>query len=185
MTFKENKYLDIVSLHKLWLDYTEHVSRGIMLPSRHMVRRRFLDYTSSIYYFLLDFDMESILFYSKYTGCVPSNVPYDVMSAEVGSPEVTDVSIDYLFSYKEDLNPDILYDFNTVTFKGADMVAKQSKQKLVDMLIEDRGKYNGGDFFEDENLSNINKPYVSLDSETGRYRLKFLKRGQNKDVNEI
>src|SRR5699024_9842884 len=45
MTFKENKYLDIVSLHKLWLDYTEHVSRGIMLPSRHMVRRRFLDYT--------------------------------------------------------------------------------------------------------------------------------------------
>ena len=72
-----------------------------------------IDFVSSLYYFILDRDFETILYYSKYTGIVPISNPYSALSSSYGSTaEIPDVAIDYAYSYKEDLDPRILIDFN-------------------------------------------------------------------------
>ena len=171
ITYAENKYLDIVSLHKLWLDYTEFISRGIMRPSDLMKRKRMIDYTASIYYFLLDFDGETIQFYSKYTGCSPSAVPYDYFSSEVAAPELSDVSIDYLFSYKEDLDPDILLDFNITSLRPSGL----SRSNAVSLLAMNASKREADPRqpFEEKSINRFTKPYVTFDIDTKLYRLKF------------
>lgn len=111
--YAEEKNLPIIKLHKLWMDYRENVGRGFFIPYEDVRANNEIDFVSSLYYFVLDRDFETILYYSKYTGIVPISNPYSALSASYGSTtEVPDISIDYVYSYKEDLDPRILIDFN-------------------------------------------------------------------------
>ena len=96
--YDETKNLDIIKRHKAWIEYTELLRRGEIKPLPDSIKKRYLDFTSSIYYFLLDFDMETILYYSKYTGVVPVNVPYSSLSGDI-----TDTNFpykDFIASYE-------------------------------------------------------------------------------------
>ena len=72
-----------------------------------------LDYPCSVYYIITAEDGETILFWSKYYGVFPTNVPSSSYSWTKGntlaSPEV---SITYQYSFKEDFNPVSLVEFN-------------------------------------------------------------------------
>ena len=138
ITYSETKNLDILKIHKCWVEYIEYVRRGLMKPSQDTIVSRTIDFTCSIYYFLLDFDMETILYYSKYTGVAPTSIPYDVLQSNVTEKnrDIIDMQINYTYCYKEDMNPDILIDFNTVSSSayklyGSDYVKRylyQSKE---------------------------------------------------------
>lgn len=112
--FIGEKNLHIIHLHKLWMEYIENVSRGYFIPYHEMVQRSEIDYVSTLYYFVLDYDMETILYFSRYTGIAPISNPYSALVTTIGDRDVPEIDIEYVYSYKEDLTPNILIDFNKI-----------------------------------------------------------------------
>lgn len=111
--FKETYDLAITNLHQIWVDYQSNVYKGIFKPKPTHIWAKELDYACNIYYFLLDQDMETVLFWSKYYGCFPSNVPKSTFSFDFGSNvQFPDVTVTYNYIYKSDLSPQTLVEFN-------------------------------------------------------------------------
>jgi hypothetical protein len=115
LRFEEFKYLPVVKMHKLWVEYTEKVRRGFFSPSEDAVKKRYIDYVSSIYYFVLDMDGETILYWAKYTGAVPISVPYSALVTDGKEHDIPEIGVEYVYSFKEDMDPSILMDFNKVS----------------------------------------------------------------------
>ena len=112
--FKELHDLSITKLHQIWVDYQSDVYKGILNPRYHYIWKRELDYLCNIYYFLLAEDNETILFWSKFYGAFPVNVPKSVLSYDRGGSPVSqpEVSVTYNYIFKEDLSPQALVEFN-------------------------------------------------------------------------
>lgn len=111
--YTDNRFLDIFHFHKLWTDYISNVYSGLWYPKTDYLWMKTLDYPCSVYYIITAEDGETILFWSKYYGVFPTNVPSSSYSWSKGnvlaSPEV---SITYQYSFKEDFNPVSLVEFN-------------------------------------------------------------------------
>ena len=111
--FKETFDTAITNTHQLWVDYQSNVYRGIFEPKEEYIWGKELDYACDIYYFLLDQDGETIRFWSKYYGCFPHNVPKSVYSYDFGAQvQFPELSVTYGYTYKEDLSPVALIEFN-------------------------------------------------------------------------
>ncbi|ALN97948.1 virion structural protein [Bacillus phage vB_BpuM-BpSp] len=128
IAFEEYKHLPIVKLHKIWVEYTEHVRRGYFTASEDAITKRYLDFVSSIYYFELDMDGETILYYAKYTGAYPISVPYSQLVGNHSSHDIAELTVEYAYSYKEDLDPAILMDFNKVSSLDSEAMRYSEKQ---------------------------------------------------------
>lgn len=113
--YTEYSDLGILFLHKAWVDYIHCVRRGIIAPNANYIKEKVLDFVSSVYYFRMDESGKQIKFYSKYTGVYPINVPYSAMSFHLGEPRIKKLNITYNYSFKEDMNPEILDDFYALT----------------------------------------------------------------------
>lgn len=178
--FNEYKYLPITRITKAWIEYTERVRRGIFAPKLETIKQRFIDYVSSIYYFVTDFDGQTILYFSKYTGIVPISNPYSSLVTGSADHNISETSIEFLYSYKEDLNPAILSDFNKVSLLDNDGL-KYSIQAPNKGYIPNSGEQLMPDNFTEESFqaskvlivrekTNYNS-YLSPDT---KYVLKFL-----------
>lgn len=114
--FRTEKNLAIIRATKLWMDYIENVSRGIFVPYSEVVEWGELDYVSSLYYFVLDFDLETILYYSRYTGVAPISNPYSMIVSDTTTDrDIPQVEIEFSYCAKQDLEPEILIDFNKIS----------------------------------------------------------------------
>lgn len=138
VTYTENNDLIITKLHKIWVEYTERIRRGDFCPTKTAIDDRYIDYLSSLYYFILDFDCETIKYYAKYTGIVPLNVPYSSFSDSIGEQgNIVDLSINYSYSYKEDMDPAILLDFNYNSNKIENLVNLPNNEEDIKLLKAD------------------------------------------------
>ena len=133
--YTDTKYLHITKLNKAWTDYVELIRRGEIAPSDDVRNHRYIDFTSTLYYFLLDFDMQTILFYSQYVGLVPISNPYSNFGMELTSKDISPIDISYIYSYKQDLDPHILMDFNLVSNFSNNLV-NYDKKISTDKVIE-------------------------------------------------
>lgn len=169
--YKDYKNLPILKLHKAWFDYIEHVRRGKFAPSLEAITKRYIDYVSSIYYFLLDFDGETILYYCKYTGVAPISVPYSAFNIDVGTHDILEYDINYVYSFKEDMNPSILIDFNKVASGNALTHQFEMQNRSFIPTIEESLYSN--DFLENggKNSVLILKTY---NNERPSFKLKFF-----------
>lgn len=111
--YKDSRNLHILKMHQVWIYYMNQVYRGLLMPTDENVYNKVIDYACSIYYFLLAEDMETIIFWSKYYGVFPLNVPKSALSYDSGN-KITfpEYSINYNYFYKEDLSPMALVEFN-------------------------------------------------------------------------
>jgi len=143
ITYLEDSYLSITKIHKLWTDYTEYVRRGKFLPSLYNIENGFIDYmSSSVYYFSLKPDGRTITYFTKYTGVAPVAVPYNVFAFRLGEFNANvELTIPYVFCHKEDLNPDILADFNYVSAKAGSPVYIEAVQRKVPGSSEPKVEY--------------------------------------------
>lgn len=107
--------LPVLNTIYAWYLYHNKVRRGELNPQREHIKNRILDYTSSIYYFVTDMDNTTIQYYCKYTGVVPISVPFSQFSSEYNDHDVIKFPVNFVYSFKEDMNPEILLDFNKVT----------------------------------------------------------------------
>ena len=122
--FKEDANLSMIKIHKLWIDYIENVFMGRCISpcatksDMASVQSAVIDYMVSVYVFSLRPDGKTIQYWAKYTGVFPTKNPYEVFASEHGQfDNISRISMDYQFSYKEDMDIAILRDFNLLSLK--------------------------------------------------------------------
>ena len=90
------------------------------MPNPAHANRRELDYAISIYYFLTKTTGEDILYWCKYTGCFPTNIPSsnfaDSVNETIKQPTYT---ISFNYSKKDDYNPLHVAEFNYLSQQQA------------------------------------------------------------------
>ena len=91
---------------KYYYSYTQNQS-----TSRDFVQDKVLDYVCSVYYFRTAEDGCTLKYWAKYTGVFPLNVPFSAMSFSMGENKLKQLSVNYTYSFKEDMNTAILLEF--------------------------------------------------------------------------
>lgn len=113
LNFTDDRYLHVHKLHSVWVKYISDVYRGKVTPQIARIFNKELDYAASIYYIVTDETGENIIYWSKLYGVFPTNVPDSIVQWQKGqfitNPEV---SIQYQYSFKEDNNPETLFELN-------------------------------------------------------------------------
>lgn len=118
-SFIDDEQVSIYLIFKLWTEYITAVSRGIISPKTNYVKTQQLDYANSIYYFLCAEDGESILFWTKFTGCIPTNVPSSNFADSLDTPiRQPKYSITWQYAFKKDYDPYTLAEFNRLSGNG-------------------------------------------------------------------
>lgn len=113
ISYVDDNMLSISYMHLIWLYYMNGVRKGIFEPNPDYLKNGVLDYAVSVYYFVTDQTDENIVFWSKYWGVFPTNYPSSAFSMSKGSPiSVPEISIQYAYSFKKDMDPIILAEFN-------------------------------------------------------------------------
>lgn len=128
--FTETADFSIINLLKLWITYIDNVARGAWSPSYNLANRggspsmsrvsdsyvyqRTLDYAASAYVFKVGPDGSDILYWSKYYGVFPANTGANALSWDLETPvgSTPKLSIKFRYSYKKDLSPISLIEFN-------------------------------------------------------------------------
>lgn len=116
INYIDDRNLDIYKMHKVWVDYISKVYRGEFSPKIKYKHNKTLDYAVAVYYFLLAQDGETILFWSKFTGVFPTNTSSSTFSWDKDTmTKMPEISIKYVYSFKRDLDPAHLAEFNTLS----------------------------------------------------------------------
>ena len=116
LTFKDPQGGAIAAMLDFWLEYMRCVSRGIMIAYKEDIDALRLNYTVSIYRFLLDPMRKFIVGYSKATGTYPTSIPiggmFNVNEGEVTISTVGKFSVPWKANKIEYNKPEIIADFN-------------------------------------------------------------------------
>ena len=118
ITFSETSDLLIINLIKLWMTYIDNVSRGAWVPNYKIgwshVFDRAIDYAASMYVFKTGPDGEDILYWTKYYGIYPISSGASALNWEAGNNNAGNmqISINFAYQYKRDMNPISLLEFN-------------------------------------------------------------------------
>lgn len=165
ITYEDDKYMHIYQLHKLWVEYISGVYRGSIVPRDENILNKVLDYAGACYYILTAEDNETILFWSKYYGVFPSEIPSSQFSWAKGNViQNTDIEITYQYSFKEDYNPVAITEFNRNS-----QVFNNTTLKYVPTYDSNLGHVGN---------TWVGKPYIeTVKGETGApymFKLRFL-----------
>lgn len=160
ITYTDDSNCNVLKIHKAWVDYISKVYRGEFSPNSRNVRSRTIDYASSVYYFLCGPDGETLLFWTKYTGVFPTTIPANGLAWSKGNvTKLPEYSINYEYSWKEDMVPTTLAEFNINS-------AKQSSYQYA-KIFEPEIASTGKTF--------VNAPFIEtvIDKVTGKYEYKL------------
>lgn len=114
--YVDDRDLNVYNLHKLWIDYISYVYRGRLSPRTQYILHKIIDYAACVYYIVCAEDGETVIFWSKYWGVFPTNAPsstYSWSADNGGGIALPSFDIQYQYSWKEDLNPLSMVEFNT------------------------------------------------------------------------
>lgn len=119
LEFKDTKWLDVYYFFRAYEDYQTLKHHGTVSPWKGYITNRILHDQFSIYKFLVDDDMETIVYWCKLYGVMPMNLPRDVFSTADFSSGLS-YTINFKAAFFEDMRKDILIDFNNLstTFEG-------------------------------------------------------------------
>ena len=162
--FREDADYGVYKLHKAWTEYISRVYRGQFTPSDDNVRFKRLDYACSIYFILCGPDGETIMFWSKYTGVFPTSAPSSYSSWDGESLRNVEYSIQYDYSWREDLNPLHLAEFNINAHRFSSAASKLQYMSTYDPELVTSGRtFSAHPFIET----------VYNDDKTISYKLRF------------
>lgn len=198
--FTETSDYSIINLIKLWITYIDNVARGAWSPSYDLlgaggplsrdsshVFNKALDYASSVYVFKCGPDGEDILYWTKYYGVFPTNTGAGALSWDIGTPigDAPKLNIRFGYSYKRDLNPISLIEFNNITGIG-DAIPPIAENSFNPNLGHSARPYVGAPFIEMK-LGDTNLLPDTVDSMRYRteLRLKFLKESSPKLTDDL
>lgn len=114
LEFRDTRFLDTYMYFKTYEEYETLKHHGIISPSKYYTVNKILHDQFSIYKFIVDEDMETILYYGKMYGVTPKSLPRDVFSNPNFDNGLT-YSVDFKAAFYEDMKPDIIADFNNLS----------------------------------------------------------------------
>ena len=118
MTFTDIEGGLVMSLFQLWLTYIDLVTAGECLAYVDDIVHQRLNYTVSIYRFIMDPSNRFIESWSKCTGCYPVDRPggarFDVSRSERYVEAAKNFTIQFACNKYEENDPIILVEFNTL-----------------------------------------------------------------------
>lgn len=111
--FGDDRNLHVYQTLKAWVSYISGCYRGNIPPLADTIKNRILDYASACYYIVTAEDGETIIFWSKYYGVFPTDIPSSQLTWSAGNI-IKDPSMDvqFAFSFKRDYHPYTLLEFN-------------------------------------------------------------------------
>ena len=113
ISFTDDNNFSIYKTLKAWVDYISKVYRGELVTKDEYIYKKILDYACSIYFFLCGPDDETLLFWSKYFGIFPTNIPASTSSwSKNNLLKIPEYSINFAYAFKEDFSPLTLAEFN-------------------------------------------------------------------------
>lgn len=117
--YEDNKYLDVYMLFKMWDEYEKLKWNGALdfTLDEHWadyIVHKVLHDQISIYKFIVADDGYRILYFARLTGCIPTSIPRDAFS-EMANDGVQKISVGWKAHFVRDMDPVILYHFNTLT----------------------------------------------------------------------
>lgn len=116
LEFKDNRFLDTYYFFKAYDEYEKLKHHGVIAPPTQYITNKILHDAFSIYKFIVADDMETIVYWGKMYGVIPKSLPRDVFS----NPNFDDgisYSIDFKAAFYEDMVPEILSDFNYLSYE--------------------------------------------------------------------
>lgn len=112
ITFREDNEYRLHKLFQTWLYYIDGVTRNKFGPTISHIKNNEYDYATSVYCITCAADGETILYWTKYTGCFPTSVPNSDLSFNLRGTPNNKVTIPFDYFRQEAMNPYILIDFN-------------------------------------------------------------------------
>ena len=83
----------------MWIQYISNVYHGVWDPKTTYIWKKIIDYASSVDIVVTAEDGETILYWSKYYGVFPINVPFSALSWDSGNliikPDFTIISLTF------------------------------------------------------------------------------------------
>lgn len=113
LEFKDDRYLNVYSFFRAYEEYETLKKHGILVPQKRYILNKVIHDQFSIYKFIVDEDMETIIYWGKYYGVYPTSLPRDAFSND-NFQDGLSFSINFKAAFYEDMRPEILYDFNTL-----------------------------------------------------------------------
>lgn len=111
LEFKDTRYLDIFYFFKAYEEYETLKHHGTVAPCKKYIVNKILHDQFSIYKFIVDEDMETIIYWGKMIGVFPVSFPRDVFSNPIFDNGLS-YSINFKAAFYEDMKPEILREFN-------------------------------------------------------------------------
>lgn len=112
ITFRDDKFLSVRKMFYAWVYYMDGVMRDKFRPKDKYIIYNCFDYATSIYDFQVDETGENVIWWTKYTGCFPYQVPISDLSFNRGSDPDPKCTISFKYYLCEPLSAAALYDFN-------------------------------------------------------------------------
>lgn len=113
LEFKDTKWLDVYYFFRAYEDYQTLKHHGVVSPWKGYITNRILHDQFAIYKFLVDEDMETIIYWCKLYGVMPMDLPRNVFSTADFSNGLS-YTINFKAAFFEDMRKDILIDFNNL-----------------------------------------------------------------------
>ena len=148
ISFRDDRNLTMYHYFKIWEEYEKLKSKGMVTPPKQSyTTNKILHDQIGIYKFIVDSDGETILYYAYIVGCFPKTVPRDTFSNLTENPIY---NIDWHGFHIEDMNPEIISDFNFVatnrnsygiyadTSKASSYVKNLMDKDLLAPMYDDR-----------------------------------------------
>ena len=132
----------VMNMMILWVYYIHYVTKGICVPRFNYIINRIIDYTCSIYIFMLDTDQRTIIRWIKYTGCFPKSIPFGQIlhTKEPNLQALSQIQIPFQYNFASPMDPAVLAEFN--------MLAEPA---LLERKCRSDKTLTGKDFFKGKN----------------------------------
>jgi hypothetical protein len=129
--FEDLYYSPIMIIFFLWIMYMHYVSKAICDPEYNYMVYRIIDYSCSIYVFMLGTDNQTVIRWIKYGGCFPINIPFNAIqhSKEMNNEALRNIGIDFVYNFMCAMDPVTLTEFNILSGPSIYHRLKQNGQK--------------------------------------------------------
>ena len=128
LEFEDSKYIEVFMFFKIYDEYCKMKNLGTLAIdySDTSDDYKWINYTLnkvlhdqfSIYKIIVGEDGSSIIYWGKYTGVYPKDVPRDVFSDIANSINPLTFSVDFKAQFYRDMDPTILSEFNRLAIGG-------------------------------------------------------------------
>lgn len=153
--FEDTKYLEIYHTFKAWDLYRQGKWWGIFSPNESYIMNKILYDQISVYKFVLANDGERILHYSKWTGVFPKTISRSSFS-DIPREGPLKINVGFKLSgWYEDMEPNIISDFNKLVQEWAGSANIGSSQ-IYDLWSDDIGMVS---------QDNVHFPFIVQGSE--------------------